>query len=193
MSNEKKPGLSAEPAGIEPEVSEPKVGGPKFTESFVRGFLSLLDSVVVRDALKLLGWIGSILIIAGLCWALTQPVRSRFLMRAVNRVLEQYGDPRRLNELSSGSRGSSMIGSWYTMILIKAWQQDTSGADYFSEGTKAFVFSFIAEGTFFPCAAVVDPTGRVQEFIPLNIHGKKILDRISPGILKLYIRRIEGF
>jgi len=186
MNNDKKPGLPAEPTG-----SESKVHWPKFIEPSVEGLRSLLDSVIVKDAMKLFGWIGSILLVAGLSWALTQPVRSRFLMRAVNRVLEQNGDSRRLNELSSGSRGSSMIGSWYTMI--KAWQQDISDNENFSEGTKAFVFSFIAEGTFFPCAAVVDPVGRVQEFIPLNIHGKKMLERISPGILKLYIRRIEGF
>jgi len=185
MSNDKKPGLPAEPAG-----SEPKANGPKLVGPFFRGFLSLPDSVIIRDAMKLFGWIGSILIVAGVCWALTQPVRSRFLMRAVNRVLEQYGDSRRLGELSSGSGGAPIIGSWYTMT--KARQQGISGTDNFSEGTRAFVFSFIAEGTFFPCAAVVDPMGRVQEFIALNMHGKKILDRISPGILKLYIRRIEG-
>jgi len=185
MSNDKKPGLPAAPAGSEPKISLPKFIGPS-----VQGFLSLLDSVIVRDAMKLFGWIGSILLIAGLCWVLTQPVRSRFLMRAVNRVLEQYGDSRRLIELSSGSRGSSIIGSWY--IMARTRQQGISGTDNFSEGSKAFVFSFIAEGTFFPCAAVVDPMGRVQEFIPLNIHGKKMLDRISPSILKLYIRRIEG-
>jgi len=174
VSNEKKTASSGEQTGIELKL---------------RALLSLMDSVIVRDTLKLFGWIGSILIVGGVCWALTQPVRSRFLMRAVNRVLEQSGDARRLVELSSGGRGSSMIGSWYTMV--KVWQQGT-GADNFSEGTKVFVFSFIAEGTFFPCAAVIDPLGKVQEFIPLNTHGKKILDRISPGILKLYIRRIEG-
>jgi hypothetical protein len=76
--------------------------------------------------------------------------------------------------------------------MTRARQQGISGTSNFSEGTKAFVFSFIVEGTFFPCAAVIDPMGKVQEFIPLNIHGKKILDRISPGILKLYIMRIEG-
>jgi hypothetical protein len=142
------------------------------------------------DAIKLFGWIASIVIIAGVCWTLTQPVRSRFLMRAVNRVLEQYGDIRRLVELSSDGRGTSIFGSWYTMA--KVWQQGISGNENFSEGTKAFVFSFIAEGTLFPCAAVVTPEGKVQELIPLNIHGKKMLSRISPGILKLYIRRIEG-
>jgi hypothetical protein len=198
VSNGKKPGLPAEPAAGEPKGQGLRQagasGGPKSIGSIIgpklRSFFSsLLDSVVVMDALKLFGWIGSILIIGGACWMLTQPVRDRYLMRAVNRVLEQYGDSRRLSELSSGS-GGSIIGSWYTMI--KGRQQGISGTDNFIEGTRAFVFTFIAEGTFFPCAAIIDPMGQVKEFIPLNIHGKKILDRISPGILKLYIKRIEG-
>ena len=204
MSNGKKHGLPAEPAAGEPKAGEPKgqvlpqagasetndIGlmfiGPKL-RSF---FSSLSDSVAFMDALKLFGWISSILVIGGVCWILTQPVRDRYLMRAVNRVLEQYGDSRRLSGLASGSGGSSIIGSWY--IMIKGRQQGISGTDNFIEGTKAFIFTFIAEGSFFPCAAVIDPMGQVKEFIPLNIHGKKILDRISPGILKLYIKRIEG-
>jgi hypothetical protein len=150
----------------------------------------ILNSVIVMDAIKLLGWIASILIIAGLCWTLTQNVRSRFLVRAVNRVLEQDGDFRRVGAVSSSGGGAALIGSWYTMTRLP--QQGISGNENFSEGTKAFIFSFIAEGTIFPCAAVVDPEGKVQEFISLNLYGKKILARISPGILNIYIRRIEG-
>jgi len=195
MSNGKKPGLPAEPATGEPKGHgsrpEPKSGGLMITGPKLSSFFSsLLDSVVVMDAVKLFGWIVSILVIAGGCWILTQPVRDRYLMRAVNRVLEQYGDSRRLSELASGGGGSSIIGSWY--IMIKGRQQGILGTDNFVEGTKAFVFTFIAEGTFFPCAAIINPEGKVKEFIPLNIHGKKMLDRISPGILKLYTKRIEG-
>jgi len=185
MSEERKPGLSAEPEG-----NGPKAFGTKIIELLTRGFHSVLQSAAIMNTIKLFGWIASILIIGGLCWALTQPVRTRFLIRAVNRVLEQYGDSRRVAELTSPAGGSSLIGSWHTMI--KARQQGTSTNENFTEGTKALVFSFIAEGTIFPCVAVVDPMGRVQEFIPLNIHGKKIFSRISPGIFKLYIRRIEG-
>jgi hypothetical protein len=210
MSNERKPSLSAEPGGIGPKVrgsppapsaepagSVPEVSGPKFSgqkviDCLLRRFRLILESIIFRDTIKFFGWIASILIIAGLCWALTESVRNRFLTRAVNRVLEQYGDSRRVAELSSsvGTGGASLIGSWHTMI--KARQQGISTNDDFPDGTTAFVFSFIAEGTIFPCVAVVDPIGRVQEFIPLSVHGKKILSRISPGILKLYIRRIEG-
>jgi hypothetical protein len=198
MSNERKPGLSAEPEGIGPKVrgsppvisEEPEGSVPKITEPLKRRFFLILESVVFKDTIKIFGWIASILIIAGLCWTLTQPVRNRFLTRAVNRILEQYGDSRRLAELSTPMGGASLIGSWHN--ISEARRPGIMPDENFPVGTKAFVFSFIAEGTIFPCIAIVDPMGKVQEFIPLNTHGKKILSRISPGILKLYIRRIEG-
>jgi hypothetical protein len=170
MSNEKKPAPEENPA--------------------LRLLRQILDSVIIMDSIKLFGWIASILIVSGLCWALTQPVRSRFLIRAVNRVLEQYGDFRRVGEPSSAGGSVYLPGSWYNMK--RAWQQGNSTDETFSEGTMAFIFSFIAEGTIFPCVAVVDPAGKVQEFIPLNMYGKKVMDRIPPGILRIYIRRIEG-
>jgi len=190
MSDDKKPVLSAETEDIGLRAVWTKVIVPKIIGPLVRRLLKLLDSVIVRDTIKFFGWIASILIIAGLCWTLTQPVRNRFLIRAVNRVFEQYGDFRRVAELSFPEKGSSLIGSWHT--VIKARQPGIPSNDDLPEGTKAFIFSFVAEGTFFPCAAIIDPMGKVQEFIPLNGHGKKILARISPGILKLYTRRIEG-
>jgi len=145
----------------------------------------------LKDTMILIGWIASLLIIAGTSWILTQPLRDRFLVRAVNRVLEQSGDARALGELtSSGTSGSFIIGSWYTMMLAR--QMGAAGTKDFSDGTKAFVFSFIGEGTFFPCVAVVLPNGKVGEFIPLSSHGERIIKKISPGILRLYARRIEG-
>jgi len=195
MSDEKKPVLPAESEGNEPKAAESKTTEPKAVGSKIAGlkipsFFQVFDSVLVRDTLKLFGWIASIVIIGGLCWTLTQPVRNRFLMRAVDRVLEQYSDFRRVGELSSPVVGSSLIGSWHS--VHEARQAGVLPNENFPIGTKAFIFSFVAEGTFFPCAAVVDPEGKVQEFIPLNTHGKKILARISPGILRIYTRRIEG-
>jgi len=192
MSNERKPSLSAEPEGGEPEVDGSNFPGQKIIDFLARRFFLILESVIFRDTIKIFGWIASILIIAGLCWTLTQSVRNRFLARAVNRVLEQYGDSRRVAELSSsvGTGGTSLIGSWHN--ITEARKVGVFPDENFPVGSSAFIFSFIAEGTIFPCVAVVDSMGKVQEFIPLNTHGKKILDRISPGILKLYIRRIEG-
>ena len=136
----------------------------------------------VRDTMIFVGWIAGLIFIASLCWFLTQSARNRFLLTAVNRVLEQSGDSRRLAEpvpYGSLKAGSSGIGSWYIMKDVP-------------EETTACIFTFIGEGAFFPCAAVVTAEGKVEEFIPLNNHGERILKRISPGFLRLYARRIEG-
>lgn len=140
------------------------------------------------DTAILAGWIAGLLILAGLMWVLTQPVRNRFLVRAVNEVLEQRGDSRRV-EVMSGSppAGYFGMGSWYTMTPDPA----RSGASD-SERTRVFIFSFLGGGSFFPCAAVMTPEGRVGEFIPLNSYGVRMLSRISPGIVNIYARRIEG-
>jgi len=147
----------------------------------------------VKDVLMLVGWIAGLILIAALCWFLTQPVRSRFLRSAVNQVLEDSGDSRRLGEPDSpGMCGSIGMGTWYTMTELSTKPDGNTGRGEFSEGTKAYIFTFIGEGTFFPCAAVVTPGGKVQEFIPLNSHGVKMLKLISPGILRIYAQRIEG-
>jgi len=141
----------------------------------------LQNSAALKDIMIFLAWIASILIIAGLLWFLTQPLRNRLMIRAVNRVLEQSGDSRWLVQPASPEMGGSLLlGSWFTMTNESQPEN------------KVIIFPFIGEGTFFPCAAVVTPDGKVEEFIPLNSHGEKILKRISPGILRIYTRRIEG-
>ena len=142
----------------------------------------MISKSKLKDLAILLGWIAGLILIAGLFWALTQPVRSRFLVRAVNRVLEQSGDTRRLTGPSSSrGYGSMLKGSWYEM-------NDTQVND----SRRVLIFSFIGEGTFFPCAALMNNDGKVEEFLALNNHGERLLGRISPGILKTYARRIEG-
>ena len=154
----------------------------------------------VKDTVILAGWIVGLILIAALSWSLIQPLRTRFLLRAVNRVLEQSGDFRRLRapvspgELRAGFSNGRIpaAGFWYTMTELPVRQARDSDRQQLPEGTKAFVFAFIGEGTFFPCAAVVTPEGKVEEFIALNSRGEKVMQRISPGILRIYTRRIEG-
>jgi hypothetical protein len=139
------------------------------------------DATTIKDTLIILAWIASILLIANILWFSTQPLRYRLMVRAVNRVLMQSGDSRRLIEPSSSERrGSLLTGSWFTML------------DETPVGKRVIVFSFIVEGTFFPCAAVMTQDGKVGELIPLNSHGEKVLRRLSPGIIKIYTRRIEA-
>jgi len=139
------------------------------------------DAATFKDTTIILAWMASIIIIASICWFSTQPLRHRQMIRAVNRVFIQSGDSRRLLEPSSRERkGSLLTGSWFTML------------DETPIRKRVLVFSFIGEGTFFPCAAVMTQDGKVGELIPLNSHGEKVLRRVSPGILEIYIRRIEG-
>jgi hypothetical protein len=105
-------------------------------------------------------------------------------MRSVNRVLAQIdwdGQPLSL-ENPLGFRDlhpeTTRMGTWFTF-------KDT-------EGQKGLVFTIIANGSFLPCLAVVSPEGLVERIVPLNSHSEKLLDRVSPGVLGIYIRRIEG-
>jgi len=147
-------------------------------------FFFIKDTAPLKDAAIFAGWIAGIILIAGLAWFFTQPVRDRLMISAVNTALEQSGDPRRLASVLPAAEqppGASRMGLWFTMT-----------APGLPAGTQVFVFAFIAEGVFFPCAAVVSPQGAVQEFIPLSVHGERALRRISPGILEVYSRRISG-
>ena len=141
-----------------------------------------------KEPVIFIGWILAILIVAGTLWALTQPFQSRTLAAAVNRVLEQSGDPRRLDELSAnGAIGFFGTGAWFTLTQESQIQGAAVG-----EGTRVVIFAFLGESTFFPCAAFVNAEGRVVEFFPLNNHGRRIISRISPEILEIHARRIEG-
>ena len=140
------------------------------------------DMAPLKDVAIFAGWIAALLLVAGTIWFFTQPLRDNFILSAVNQVLEQSGDQRRLAApVSSGSLhpGVSRMGFWYTVTGLP-------------EGSMAFVFTVIAGGTFFLCAAIVSPEGTVQEFIPLSNHAERMLRRISPEILDIYSRRIVG-
>jgi len=200
MSDWKNPGFRGEPRNTEPA---PATGAGGETQLHKSSGFSIISGGTsgpknnillpgVKDALMLMGWIAGLILIAGLCWFLTQPVRSRFLCNAVNRVLEESGDSRRLGEpVSPGMHDLFGMGAWYTVTEAGSGLAG-SGGGVFSDRAMIFIFTFIGEGTFFPCAAVVKPGLGVQEFIPLNSHGVKMMKLISPGILKIYAQRIEG-
>jgi hypothetical protein len=136
----------------------------------------------LKDASIFAGWIGGILLIGALCWFLSTPLRTRLLMRSVNRVLALAGDPRRLDAAIPASEltpEALRIGTWYNMAF--------SG-----EGSRAVVFTLIAEGRFFPCAAELNREGGVAEIIPLSMEGERTFKTLSPGSVQIYTRRIEG-
>jgi hypothetical protein len=137
----------------------------------------------IKDVSIFIGWIGGLLLIGGLCWFLSMPVRNRLLMRAVNQVLTRSGDSRRLDAVTPPSEltpGALRAGTWYNLAFSR------------TGGSRAVVFTLVAEGLFFPCAAELNREGRVEEIIPLSRHGEAALRRLSPGSIQIYVRRIEG-
>jgi hypothetical protein len=144
-----------------------------------------------RNTMILAGWIAALILVAGVAWFLTQPLRSSLMLTAVNQVLAQAGDERRLQgPLASAviDTNSPRIGFWYTM----------------TDGARAFVFLFIADGTFFPALAVLTQSPLAPEaapfalpppmvqFVPLSNHGARALERVCYTVLEIYGRRILG-
>ena len=135
----------------------------------------------LKDKAIFAGWIGGLLLLAGFSWFLSQPSRNLFLQRAVNRSLEHSGESRRLEGPLPSAEGAKM-GSYFSL----------AGPSRLGNPGRVFVFTFVAEGLFFPCAAIIGADGRVEELIALNNQGKIVIERASQGVLNLYIRRIEG-
>ena len=133
----------------------------------------------LKDTLIFLGWIGGLICIGGLCWFLSRPLRVELLRQSVNRGWTYTGDSRRLE--------SSVVPQ-----TLKSWQARLGTWYNIGGGNRALIFTLIGDGIFLPCAAIVNPSGRVEEILPLGGNGDKLLSRVSPGIIRLYIRRIEG-
>jgi hypothetical protein len=130
----------------------------------------------LKDGGILFGWIAGLLLIGGLIWFFTQPLRSRALMRSVNGVLLSTGDSRRLAApLASPAQPVRPLGVWYT-------RSDSAG--------RAVVFAVMDHGIQVSFAAMLSPGGALEALIPLSGHAERIQERLSPEFVQLYLRRI---
>jgi len=129
-----------------------------------------------KDVMILSCWIAGLICIGGLCWGLTGPLRTSLLQQAINRAWTRTEAPRLLEtSVSNLNPRQSHIGTWYSC----------------DDGTRACIFTIIADGIFLPAAAIVDSDGNVEDILPLTAGGQRLLNRVSPGIIQLHIRRIE--
>ena len=131
----------------------------------------------LKDSIILFSWMGGLVFIAGLCWFLTRPLRTEFLRYSINHAWIMTGNTLRLEmPVAPGTLepGLSRLGTWFTL----------------NNGNRALIFTLASGGQFIPCAAIVDSGGKVVEFVPLS--SGPGLDRVSPGIVQLHKRRIEG-
>jgi hypothetical protein len=134
----------------------------------------------IKDWAVFWGWIGGLVLIGGIIWFMTQPLRTRMLMRSINRVLSIEQDQRRLEAPLPFPRPSGTAapqGNWYTLV---------NSEDSF------FVFPIMGDGILALCGAQVSQAGKVVEIIPLSDHAKQVVKHIPGGIIQMYIRRIEA-
>jgi hypothetical protein len=134
------------------------------------------DASALKDPGIFAGWIGGILLLGGLLWLGTQGIRSETIARSVNRALQEAGDPRRIG---APSPFRSLPDQGYRYSLL-------------SQAGKAVVFSVMSGGDAIPFAAMISSEGIVEELIPLARNRNRTLQRLPPGLLPAYIRRIEA-
>ena len=139
----------------------------------------------LKDGFIFAGWVAGLLLIGALSWFFTRTIRAEFLQDSINSALIRMEDPRRLEApLVPGTIRSrkdygplSPQGYWFSL---------KGEVDCF------LFFTLIADGLFLPCGAILSPEGKVKELIPMSIRGEKTLAQVPPGVIRLYIRRIEG-
>jgi hypothetical protein len=135
-------------------------------------------AVKFKDPALFVGWIAGLIVIGALTWVLLRPQLSFDLMRTINRTFIASGESRRLaGLLSRPPARSAPLGVWYTLY----------GSD-----DLFYVFTIMQDGLMIPCGARVTPEGRVVEVIPVSRHARRVFDRLSGEIIRIYTRRIEN-
>jgi hypothetical protein len=138
-------------------------------------------TVVFKDRAILAGWIAGLVLIASLLWSLSFPFRAFCLMRSTNKVLITMDDSRRLiAPLTHSAPVPASLGCWYRL----------SGSD--SADSFFYVFALVQGGILVPCGAEISGKGEVLDIIPLGSHARQIMKRIPPGLIQMYVRRIES-
>jgi hypothetical protein len=134
-----------------------------------------------KEAGILAAWIAGPLLIGGLFWFLSQPLRTRLLRENVNDLLTEKIEKIEKNALGPAVPASSLpkmrfpLGTWYTL-------RDSE--------KRVLVFPLMSGGSALPCAALVSPAGTVEEIISLR--GERALRQVPHGVRAAYIRRIES-
>jgi hypothetical protein len=132
----------------------------------------------LKDRAVFTGWAAGLLMAGLLLWSCTQSMQTRYLLRAVNRVMIAREDQRRLDApLGRHSVSVNPMGVWYSMI---------------DSDSDMFVFAIMWDGILIPCGAQVSRAGTVEELIPLGGHARQLLGRLPEGMVGMYVRRIEA-
>jgi len=141
-----------------------------------------IDIPALKDRLIFLGWVAGLVIAASLLWSLTFSFRAGILLRSANRALAAIEDSRQLlSPLPRSAMGQVPLGCWFSFN-----DNDTDISGSF------LVFTIIKGGILVPCGAELTSEGKVKDIVPLGRHAQKVIDRIPPGQIQIYTRRIES-
>jgi hypothetical protein len=121
------------------------------------------------------GWIAGLVLAGWLLFFFTAGPRDTALMRQVNRILTMQGEDFRLSARYERHSRRLPLGTFFVR----------------ESGGVFLVFPLISGGVSLTCGALIDTEGRVERIIPLGTHSAQAFERLSQGILDLYIRRIE--
>jgi hypothetical protein len=125
-------------------------------------------------------WIGSCVLAAGLLWGLTQPIRTRALVQAANRVIARTGETRRL---AAPAGRLSDFGTWFRLVEVPG---NTA-----VEGL-ALVFTLMNGTRHFSCAALIRKDGSVETIIPLSEYAERELRILPETLYTMYAGRIKA-
>jgi hypothetical protein len=124
-----------------------------------------------------------------LAWFLTRPLRSGSAIRHINALLNGMGETRELEAPLDRSRifdkpvprrktaKAAQLGNWYALS---------------NSEDQGVVFSVMAEGILAPFLVFISPQGEAGRPIPLGPHSERIMDRLSPETLQIYVSRLEA-
>jgi len=115
---------------------------------------------------------------------LCRPLLSSYLMRSVNQSLNQSMAGAGETALLASSQKfpqpkHSPLGVWYSV----------SDSD---SGGLFFVFTIFQDGILGVFGARLSLDNSITEIIPISRHARQIYPRLSPGVIKMYTRRIES-
>ena len=142
-------------------------------QAFVTNFIKSLSETSIFTI-----WMVMLMLTSVLLWGFTTGLRNDITAKTINKILDETGEKRMvLGAVSTWHipGNVSQFGTWYTM----------------TSNENAVLFSLIVDGIFSPCFAIINNDGKLGALIPLTVNADRVISRMNPGLLRVWVDRIE--
>ncbi|GMO54303.1 MAG: hypothetical protein Ta2G_13220 [Termitinemataceae bacterium] len=124
-------------------------------------------------------WAAVIILSGSLLWAFTSNLRNVITLRAVNQVLLEAGEDKRV------------------VSIIKPWGQNGKALQagiwcILNNREKAIIFPLVVDGTFSPCLGIINGEGNLSNIVPLSTNSKTVIGRMSADVLQIWVERVQN-